>query len=461
MPIEITMPRLSDTMESGTVIKWNVSVGDEVSSGDVVADIETDKATMELTVYDDGTIASIVVDEGASVDVGTVIAVMAEEGEDVAAATTAVSKSGDASRAAGEDEGAGGGTAVAAPPTASPGRPGASSPPNGGPVETSSGRIRISPVARRLAEEHGIDERQLNGSGPAGRIIKRDVLQAIDAAVETAASRAPSAAPAESARGTELAPVAASASRGVPATPVGAMAPGAMLAAGRVPVSNMRQTIARRLVESASSIPHYQVSMTFDMDALMELRGTLNEQLAPMGVKLSVNDFLVRACALAMYEHPDFNASWDGDSIIVHGEVNIGMAISLPADRGGGLVVGVVRNADQKSLRAISHESKALAEKARTRGLSVEDMSDSTFTLSNLGMFGVEHFTAIINPPNSAILAVGAAHQKPVVRNGELTIGHEMSATLSNDHRVIDGAMAARYLQTLKGLIETPAALMV
>jgi pyruvate dehydrogenase E2 component (dihydrolipoamide acetyltransferase) len=229
----------------------------------------------------------------------------------------------------------------------------------------------------------------------------------------------------------------------------------------RVPLSNMRQTIARRLVEAKTTIPHYQVSMTFRMDELMDLRKTLNEQLAPMNVKLSVNDFIVRACALAMHEHPEVNASWDGDALAVHGDVNIGVAIDVGPEKGGGLVVATIRNTDQRSLRSISAESKALSEKARTRGLSVEDMSDSTFTVSNLGMFGVEHFTAIINPPNSAILAVGAAIQKPVVRDGELAVGWEMAATLSSDHRVIDGAMAAEYLRTLKRLIEHPAALMV
>jgi pyruvate dehydrogenase E2 component (dihydrolipoamide acetyltransferase) len=223
----------------------------------------------------------------------------------------------------------------------------------------------------------------------------------------------------------------------------------------------MRQTIARRLVESKTSIPHYQVSMTFNMDPLLELRRNINAQLESIGVKLSVNDFLVRCCALAMHEHPEVNASWGGDSIIVHGEVNIGVAIAVGRERGGGLVVATIRNADQMSLRTISSESRRLAEKARTRGLSVEDMEDSTFTISNLGMFGVEHFTAIINPPNSAILAVGAAVERPVVRDGELTVGHEMTATISSDHRVIDGAMAAEYMRTLKGFIENPATLMV
>ena len=233
------------------------------------------------------------------------------------------------------------------------------------------------------------------------------------------------------------------------------------MASRRVPLSNMRQVIARRLVESKTTIPHYQVSMSFDMDPLMAMRKDLNEKLAGGDVKLSVNDFLVRAAALAMHQHPDFNASFDGDAIVQHGAVNVGIAISLPEAKGGGLVVGVIRDADRKSLRMISAESKALAEKARTRGLAPEDMEGATFTISNLGMYGVDHFTAIINPPNSAILAVGGAMKQPVVRGDSIEVGHRMTATLSNDHRVIDGAMAARWLQTVRESVEHPTLLLV
>ncbi|MGA1044092.1 MAG: dihydrolipoamide acetyltransferase family protein, partial [Phycisphaerales bacterium] len=228
-----------------------------------------------------------------------------------------------------------------------------------------------------------------------------------------------------------------------------------------VTLSGMRQTIARRLVESKQTIPHYQVTVRIDMDPVMALRKDLNAQLADQGVKLSVNDFIVRGCAVAKAEHPFMNASWAGDRILLHGAVNIGVAVSLPAERGGGLVVPTIRDADRKSLRWISEETKQLAEKARTKGLSVEEMSDATFTVSNLGMFGVEHFTAVINPPNSAILACGAALEQPVVRNGALAVGHEMQATLSLDHRVIDGAMGAAWLATLKHLLEHPATLLV
>ncbi len=426
MSIEITMPRLSDTMERGTIIKWNVKEGDPVSAGDNVADIETDKATMEMQVYDDGHVARIIVQEGETVDVGTVIAIVAEEDEDLDDVATSAPTRADDSDA----------PAAAAPQAPAP--------------ADGDGRVKATPVARRLAEEHDIDVSTLQGSGPGGRIVKRDVLRAAEAGRETVAAVPPSA----------RAPIAATPVPLVAGQPAAAVEP-MTLRPGTVPLSGIRQTIARRLVESKSTIPHYQVTVTFNMDSLLSLRGTLNQQLADQGVKLSVNDFIVRACALAIHHHPEFNASWGGDHLEVHGDVNIGLAVALPPERGGGLVVATVREADRKSLRTISQESKQLADKARTRGLGPEDMSDATFTVSNLGMFGVEHFTAIINPPNSAILAVGAALQKPVVRDGELTVGWEMSATLSLDHRIIDGATAARYLGTLKQLIENPATLLV
>ena len=448
MPIEITMPRLSDTMEQGTIIQWNVKEGDSVSAGDVVAEVETDKATMEMQVYDDGVMAKILVDPGQTVEVGELIAVVAEEDEDVSDVASKAGSSGakktksatasEASESDDTTEDAAAATAVAAPPASRPTneapagarRNGVSS--NG----DDGGRLRISPVARRLAEDHNLDVKTISGSGPKGRIIKRDVLQAIESG-DAGAPAAPSPA--------------------APSMPV----MGAALRDESKPLSNMRQTIAKRLVESKTSIPHYQVTVRFDVDALMELRRTLNEQLASQGVKLSVNDFLVRACALAMHQHPEFNASFGGDSINYHADVNVGVAIALPAERGGGLVVGTLRHADQAGLRAISAETKRLAEKARSKGLTVEEMSDSTFTISNLGMFGVDHFTAIINPPNAAILAVGGAMEIPVVRDGQIVVGHEMSATLSLDHRVIDGAMAAQYLQTVKHFIEHPATLLV
>jgi pyruvate dehydrogenase E2 component (dihydrolipoamide acetyltransferase) len=454
MPIELTMPRLSDTMEAGTVIKWNVKEGDSVRSGSVLADIETDKATMEMQCFDDGKLAAILVEPGKQVKVGTAIALIALEGEDVAAVKAGGAKGGSA-KVDVPAPAAKPATAPAAPVTAAPAptpvvqtetRHGMEGFPS---LDDDGPRMRVSPVARRMAEEHGIDINAVQGTGPGGRVIKRDVEQAIENKTAARSAAAATITPAQA--------LAVSTS-GVQT----ASAPLALSMPGRdVALTGMRQTIARRLVESKTTIPHYQVTMKFDMDRLLEMRANYNEKLKSSGVKLSVNDFLVRACALAMAEHPYFNASFAGDHVRIHEVVNIGVAISLPEEKGGGLVVGVIRDADHKSLRQISLEAKALAEKARTKGLSVQDMSDATFTISNLGMFGVEHFTAIINPPNSAILACGAAVQQPVVRDGQLVVGTQMQATLSLDHRVIDGAMAAQYLASLKEFIEEPETLVV
>lgn len=466
MPIDITMPRLSDTMERGTIIKWNVKEGDTVSSGDAIADIETDKATMEMQVYEDGKVAKLLVPEGKTVDVGTTIALLAAEDEDASASSTdGKAQAREAAKATSAEDRDGGrkdqesAPSAAAKPAPKP-REAMSEreqesgthvkPPAAEEHEDDGGqRLRVSPVARRLAEEHGINVASIHGSGPHGRVIKRDVLEALEAGKETAAAVPPSA------RGGELA---------TPVREKSATAPETGLATftGRtIELSNMRQVIARRLVESVTSIPHYQVSMTYDVDALIRMRSELNEQLAPHDIKLSLNDFFIRACALAIHEHPEFNASWSETVLEIHGEINIGMAIALPAEKGGGLLVGTIRNADQKSLRQISAEAKYLANKARTRGLSPEEMKGSTFTISNLGMFGVEHFTAIINPPNAAILALGAAIEKPVVRQGQIVVGNELTATLSLDHRILDGAMGAAYLQTLKRFVESPATLLV
>lgn len=441
MPINITMPRLSDTMEQGTIVSWNVKEGDTVSAGEVLGDIETDKATMELQNFDDGVVAAILLKEGDTVSVGKTIMVLAEDGEDVEKVKAEAL--------------AGGGQAEAPAPeqskpqeekreVAAPGSGASSSATTtsvGSASDGSGGRIFVSPLARKIAQEKGLELSGIQGSGPSGRIVARDVESA-------------------STNGSASAPVA-----GAPA-PLPAF--GAELESRTQALSNMRATIARRLVESKTTVPHYQVTMTVDMDPLLDLREQLNSQLESQGVKLSVNDFLVRACALAMHQHPYINSSWgkDNQSVNLHAQINVGVAVSLPMERGGGLVVATIRNADRIGLRQISADTKKLAKKAREKGLSVEEMSDSTFTISNLGMFGVEHFTAIINPPNSAILAVGAAVKKPVVRTNaegkdEIVVGHEMQMTMSSDHRVIDGAMAAEYLQTVKQLLEAPATLLV
>jgi pyruvate dehydrogenase E2 component (dihydrolipoamide acetyltransferase) len=452
MPITVTMPRLSDTMEVGTVIQWHVKEGDSVSPGDVLADIETDKATMELEAFDEGTVAKLVAQQGQAVNVGDAIVVLAEEGEDAAEAAKAGGQAkseakseskpeprAEAKQAQGESKGAPASSTATAPAPASNGS-------GHGPASNGDGgRIFASPLAKKIAGEHNFDLSGVDGTGPSGRIVKKDVEQALKSGGGAKAGKAEKAAPSR------------------PAVELPAM--GAALSDNTVTLNNMRGTIARRLVESKQTIPHYQVTVEVDMDALMDLREQLNEQLSAQGVKLTVNDFLVRACALAMHQHPFVNSSWDGSgkqaAIRQHGNVNIGVAVALPEERGGGLVVPVLPDTDRMGLRTISSETRRLAKKAREKGLSVEDMEGGTFTISNLGMFGVAHFTAIINPPNACILAVGAAREIPVVRDGQLMIGSVMSMTMSSDHRIVDGAMAAQYLNTVKGMLEAPATLLV
>ncbi len=446
MSIEITMPRLSDTMEEGTLVKWRVKVGDEVASGDHLADVETDKATMELQAFDDGRVAALAIQEGDTAPVGSPILVLAEEGESLEDAAEAIQGASGGAENGVSEASEGGGIAVASPPmTASTGSISASG------ASGDGGRQRVSPVARKIAEEHGIDLSGIAGTGPDGRVIKRDVLAVVEGTPPPAS--APSVAPTPAAQA--QAPSApALATPSAPVAPVG-------LEAQTISLSGMRKTIARRLVESKTTVPHFQVTVSIDMDPLLELRTTLNAQLEAQGIKLSVNDFITRATALACVSHPAANSSWAGDTIIQHGTVNVGIAVSLPAERGGGLVVPVIRDAQNKGLRQISEDTKRLAGKARESGLSPEDMADGTITLSNLGMFGVDQFTAIINPPQAAILAVGGAIEKPVVRGGQIVIGHEMCVTLSGDHRTIDGAQGAEYLGTFKQLLENPAALLI
>jgi len=457
------MPRLSDTMERGTVVKWNVKEGDTVSAGDVLADIETDKATMELESFDDGTVVRIAIAEGESIGIGEVILVLAEEDEEVEAVQADGVAGGGEADSAGDSAG---GSADSGSVATSPAGPGASAAP-ARPVDEGE-RVFASPLARKLAFEHGVRLSSVRGTGPSGRIVKKDVEAAMSrgdgAAPTVAAASAGAAVPEPSAAASA---VAAAVSTAAP-TPEPSRAAPDGLEARTVALSNMRGIIARRLIESKSGIPHYQVTVEADVGALLELRAQLNDQLASQGVKLTVNDFLVRACALAMHEHPFVNSRWvdggDGGgqpSIEILGNVNVGVAIALSEERGGGLVVATLRDADRMGLRLISSETKRLAVKAREKGLTIDEMSDSTFTISNLGMFGVSHFTAIINPPNVCILAVGAAEQRPTVRDGQVVVGTVMSMTMSSDHRVVDGAMAAQYLRTVKQYLESPATLLV
>ena len=441
MPIEITMPRLSDTMEEGTLIRWRVNVGDKVKSGDLLADVETDKATMDLQSYDDGTVAQLAAQEGQSLPVGQLILVLAQEGESIEDAINQTNI-----------ESVTTGTPVNKIETSAVGNAG-----RGGITTTDvhvsnsktqtpskeSTRIRVSPVAKRIADEKGIDLSKINGTGPDGRIIKRDVLVADDHS--GTASSPP------------IKPVVITPAPGTMSEVSG----GTRIESKTIPLTNMRKTIAKRLLESKTTIPHFTVSVTIDMTPLSQLRGTINHQLTNEGIKLSVNDFIVRASALALLKHPTVNSSWGDSGIRQHGAVHVGVAVALPEEKGGGLVVATIRDAPSKTLQHIGSETRALAKKAREQGLSLEEMSDGTFTVSNLGMFGVDHFEAIINPPQAAILAAGAAVERPIVREGKIIPGQEMTATLSADHRVIDGAMAAAFLQTLRNMLENPAILLV
>jgi len=458
MAITVEMPRLSDTMEEGTLVKWQVEVGDEVEAGQVLADVETDKATMELTAFDDGKVAKLVAGEGDTMEVGAAILILAEEGESLEdAAASGGGKSG--STAAGpsdsdesDEEQDAEDTGEAEEESGEKKEPEKKEEPEAEEASTDKsqasgggggGRVRISPVARKIADEKGVDVSSIKGSGPDGRIIKRDVLAAAEG------------------KGEKKSEPRQDQSKKSARTEAPSPAPAPKLEAKTHELSNMRKTIAKRLLESKTTIPHFTVTVSINMDPLLTLRKTLNDQLESQGVKLSVNDFIVRGVALSLVQHPMVNASWQDGSIQTFDTVNVGVAVALPEDKGGGLVVPTLRDCQNKGLRQISQETRQLAEKARESGLSLEEMSDGTFTLSNLGMFGVEHFEAIINPPQAAILAVGAAIEKPVVRDGQIVVGREMSATISADHRVVDGAMAAEYLQTLQQMLENPAVLMV
>lgn len=479
MPIEVTMPRLSDTMQQGTIVKWNVKEGQKVKTGDVIADIETDKATMELQSFDDGVVAAIPVPQGQQVAVGTLMMVLASPSEDVAAVKAkyaggasggmGVSPVRTSKAASGSGAGTGG---TPMPPTRAGGGTATLDAATGNGLREGNGRVFASPLAKKIADEAGVDLGSVHGSGPAGRIVRKDVEELLAGRPGVGlGGLGVSPATTQNMRtaggGRDAHPTA------LPIKAAAMPAYNAALTSKMIPVSNMRRIIAQRLAESKSTIPHYQVTVDAEMSALMTLRSQLNEQLGSQGVKLSVNDFLVRACALAMHQHPYVNARWIAqqgkhgqfDNFIEYiGEVNIGVAIALPVNEdgsGGGLVVATLRNADQMGLRQISSQTKALSEKARTKGLAPNEMDGSTFTISNLGMFGVAHFNAIINPPNVAILAVGAAIEKPVVRSGKVEPGLVMSMTMSSDHRVVDGAMAAQYLATVKNYLEKPATLLV
>jgi pyruvate dehydrogenase E2 component (dihydrolipoamide acetyltransferase) len=432
MPIEVTMPKLSPTMESGVITQWLVKVGDQVKEGDLLADVETDKATMAMTAYDDGIVVHLDHKVGDEVALGQRVLVLAKKGEDPK--KVAASLGGMKSEPAGSAK-AGTPPAAVAPTHASPTNGQESHAAEAEPevVEATaagtSGRVKSSPLARKIAAAADVDLSRIKGSGPGGRVIRSDVESFV-----ATRTRAPQ-----------------------PAARPAAAAAAAGRASERVPHTRMRKTIANRMAEAKKSAPEIHVTVEIRVDELVAIRERLNKQLAAEKIKLSLGDFVTKAVAQALRRHPGVNASFEPDAMVLHGEVNIGIAVALE----GGLIVPVLRNADQLGLREIRVQSEALATAARNNKLVPEQMSGGTFTTSNLGMFGVHQFDAILNPPEVGILAVAAAEKRPVVVGDALTIGTVMTVTLTADHRAVDGAMAADFLRTLKGLLEEPAAMLL
>ena len=454
MPIEITMPALSPTMEEGNLAKWLVKEGDKVEPGDVIAEIETDKATMEVEAVDEGTVAKIVVPAGTEgVKVNALIAVLAGEGEDASEAAKA---------------GTGGGGAPKKAEAADKEVPADVSPPAGsaqgakeaaakseipdnvkaGPAPTKDGdRTFSSPLARRIAKDAGIDLSAVKGSGPKGRVVKADVEAAVaGGGAKAAPAGAPAAAPAAAPK------------------PMSDDAVLKLFEEGSyelVPHDNMRKTIARRLVEAKSTIPHFYLTLDCEIDALLALRKQLNDA-APViddkpAYKLSVNDMVIKAMALALRDVPAANASWTDANMVMHKHSDVGVAVSIP----GGLITPIVRRAEEKTLSVISNEMKDLAGRARNRKLKPEEYQGGTTAVSNLGMFGIKDFSAVINPPHATILAVGAGEPRAVVKGGEIKVANVMSVTLSTDHRAVDGALGAELLAAFKSYIEKPMAMLV
>jgi len=416
---EILMPRLSDTMEEGVISSWQKKPGDPIAVGDVLVDIETDKAVMEYEAYEAGVLGEILVGEGETAAIGTPIAVIVPEGTKV----EAPAKEPVAAPAAAPAAPAPAPTAPApAAPAPAPGRtPRGTRPPS-------------SPLARRLARDHGIDLSTLTGSGPGGRIVRADIEAAIR-------NTAPAPAPAAPAPATAPATVPA------PATPP---APTADEDVRRVPLNRFRKVAARRLTESKRNAPHFYLNREVDAERLLEFRAELNAALAP--AKVSVNDLIVKAAATALREHPAVNVSYTEEDLVFHERINIGVAVAVE----DGLLVPVIRDADRKSVSRIGEETRALAAKAREGKLTAQEMSGGTFSVSNLGMYGVGSFAAVINPPEAAILAVGAVRDEPVVRDGQVVPGKRLALTLSVDHRATDGATGAAFLARLAEILENP-----
>ncbi len=444
MPVTITMPALSPTMESGNLAKWLVKEGDEVSAGDVIAEIETDKATMEVEAVDEGTVGKILVDAGtADVPVNAPIAMLLEEGED-ASALDAAPMAAPAPAAPAKEE-----TAAEAP---------AAAPVSAGPapVAADGNRIFVSPLARRMAKMNDLDLSKISGSGPKGRIVKRDVEAAIEAGTAGVTAAAPAVAASAAPAAAAPAPVAASAPSDA--------AIKALYKDGtyeEVPHSGMRKVIAQRLQESKQTVPHFYLEVDVELDALLALRSQVNGQ-APVvdgkpGFKLSVNDFIIKGMALALQKVPMANATWTEGSRLLHKHSDVGVAVSVP----DGLFTPVIRKAEQKSLSAISNEMKDMAGRARDKKLAPEEYQGGTTAVSNLGMFGIKNFSAVINPPHGTIIAIGAGEKRPVIKDGAVAVATVMSVTLSCDHRVVDGALGAELLAAFKGYLESPMGMLV
>ena len=452
---QVFMPRLSDTMTEGTVSTWTKEVGDRIEKGDVIAEIETDKATMELEAYDAGILEQILVGVGTTVPIGEVIAMIGDGSGSAGSAAPAMPSAvaaGEATPAAAAPD-----APPAAPISTQPGTPSAAipapEPTAPAPAAAPNGKHPLaSPLARSIARDAGLDLATVTGSGPGGRIVRADVQHAIAAlAGSPATSGAATSAPSPSASGSSV------------VTPSGP-APVLQLPTGpddeEIPLNNVRRITARRLVESMQQAPHFYLTSVVAADELVAARARINEGLAALtaegavATKISVNDLVVKAVAIALRAHPEVNVSFGGDKLIRHRRVHVGIAVALP----DGLIVPVIRDADTKTVTQISAETRDLASRARAGKLKPDEFTGSTFSVSNLGMFGVNQFTAVINPPEAAILAVGATKQEPVVRNGQIVVGYTMAITLSIDHRALDGATGAKFLADLTALLENPLA---
>lgn len=423
MPINVLMPALSPTMTEGALVKWHKSEGDQISAGDMIAEVETDKATVEIEAVEEGTLGKIVVPEGTKgVQVNAVIAIILEEGEDASALEAAAAAEPAPAPAAKPPS--------EAPPAGIPTPAPASAPPMPGPPSPDrGGRLFASPLARRVAQQAGLDLARVTGTGPHGRIVKRDIDGALAKPL-------------------------------VPALPaLVAEAPG-VPAYREVPLSSMRKAIARRLVEAKREAPHIYLTIDCEIDGLLKVRAELNQRAGQDGdadYKISINDFVIRAAALALMKVPAANASWSEEAIRQYESADISVAVAIP----GGLITPIIRDAERKGLAAISNEMRELAPRAREGKLRPEEYQGGTFTVSNLGMYGIREFAAILNPPQGCILAVGAGEQRPVVKDGALAAATVMTCTLSADHRVVDGAVSAEFLAAFKRLIEDPLTMLL